>query len=284
MTLPEQAPARRHETATEKPAERGRFASVMRAYVVFGLLVSLKVVSRIFYRFRLRWEGPAPKSWSDVRILSALNHTSLYEPIYAGALPLGLLWRIARYGVVPVAEKTMRRPGIGLFFKMIAQNVVHVTRQPDQTWKAVLDRIGPDSLVVLFPEGRMKRPDGLDGDGKPMTVRGGIADVIEAAGGGRMLVAYLGGLHHIQAPGQFLPRAFHRVKLTLELLDVAWYREIMLHRGGEEGFKKAVIADLQERRDRYCPPGPRESLSLLTRQTAPRVTDSGSTPRPDDRT
>jgi hypothetical protein len=135
----------------------------------------------------------------------------------------------------------------------------------------------------MFPEGRMKRPDGLDGDGKPMTVRGGIADVINAVGDGRMLVAYLGGLHHVQAPGQFLPRAFHRIKLTLELLDVAWYREIMLHRGGEEGFKRAVVADLQERRDRHCPPGPRESLSLLARQIAPRATDSGGAPRPKDR-
>jgi hypothetical protein len=34
-------------------------------------------------------------------------------------------------------------------------------------------------MVLMAPEGRMKRADGLDAHGQPMTVRGGIADILE---------------------------------------------------------------------------------------------------------
>jgi 1-acyl-sn-glycerol-3-phosphate acyltransferase len=236
---------------------------LLRAYLVFTLLMSLRIASRIFFRQRVRWLGSQPGNWGDVRVVAALNHTSLYEPLYAGALPPRFLWHLARRGVLPVADKTLKRPLVGAFFKLLCQHVVVVTRQPDQTWQAVLDKIGPDSVVIIFPEGRMKRADGLDGDGKPMTVRGGIADILEAVGSGRMLVAYLGGLHHVQVPGQFLPRPFKTVESTLELLDVGWYKEIMLRRSGPAGFKRAVIEDLEARRERYCPPGPLESLSRV---------------------
>ena len=36
-----------------------------------------------------------------------------------------------------------------------------------------------DVVVVLSPEGRMKRKNGLDKHGRPMTVRGGIGDILD---------------------------------------------------------------------------------------------------------
>jgi hypothetical protein len=47
-------------------------------------------------------------------------------------------------------------------------------------------------------------------------VRGGIADILEAIPSGRMLLAYSGGLHHVQAPGEHVPRPFRTLYLNLE--------------------------------------------------------------------
>jgi hypothetical protein len=103
----------------------------------------------------------------------------------------------------------------------------------------------------------MMRANGLDAEGKPMTVRSGIADLLEAIGKGRMLLAYSGGLHHVQAPGQRLPRLFKRIRMNLEVVDIAAYNAARLAEGGgPKGFRRAVVADLERRRDELCPPGP----------------------------
>ena len=107
-------------------------------------------------------------------------------------------------------------------------------------------------MVVIAPEGRMKRRDGLDADGSPMTVRGGVADLLEHLKGGRMLIAYSGGLHHVQAPGQRLPRLFKTLRMRVQSLDISTYSRMIAISAGEP-FKQAVIADLQIRRDQYCP-------------------------------
>jgi len=118
----------------------------------------------------------------------------------------------------------------------------------------VLARIDPDAMVVILPEGRMKRANGLDSERRPMTVRGGIADILESIGEGRMLLAYSGGLHHVQVPGERWPRLFRTIRMRLEVLDLGAYHRELLAQAGPEGFKKAVIADLERRRDRNCPP------------------------------
>jgi hypothetical protein len=110
--------------------------------------------------------------------------------------------------------------------------------------------------VALLPEGRMKRATGLDSTGQPMTVRGGIADLIESLGAGRMLLAYSGGLHHVQAPGERFPRLWKTIRMRLELVDIASYRTALLAQAGAAGFKRAVIADLERRRDLHCPCAP----------------------------
>ncbi|HVS03878.1 MAG TPA: 1-acyl-sn-glycerol-3-phosphate acyltransferase [Thermoanaerobaculia bacterium] len=218
------------------------------------LLLGVKGFSRVFYRFDVGWVGDRLEDpWGDLRLIAILNHTSLYEPLFAGSVPNRLLADISRRGVVPVAEKTLRRPLVGRFFRLVAPQVVPVTRMRDHTWSEFARSITPQSLVVILPEGRMKRQSGLDAEGQPMTVRGGIADILRSMDQGRMLLAYSGGLHHVQAPGEVAPRLFRTLRIRFETLDVAAYREARLAEAGARGFKQAVVRDLEARRNRYCP-------------------------------
>lgn len=217
------------------------------------MLCGLKVLSRIFYRHDFQFIGPTPADpWADLRLVVFLNHTSLFEPVFLGAVPNRFIWRLAAHGVVPAASKTTDRPLVGLVFKFVAHHVIAITRQRDDTWFRVLRTIDPDSMVVIAPEGRMKRETGLDLHGNPMTVRGGVADILQAIESGRMLIAYSGGLHHVQIPGK-VPRIFKTVRLRVENIEISDYIKEMIARGGEENFKKTVIRDLEDRRDRYSP-------------------------------
>lgn len=228
----------------------------MRTLLIFAVLYSAKVFSRLFYRHRIEWVHETPGDrWKGHRVCIILNHTSLFEFLWAGTPPARFLWQIARHGVIPIAEVTTRRPMIGPFFKLIAQNVVSISRERDHTWQEVLTSIDdPQSLIILAPEGRMMRRDGLDKKGRPMTVRGGIADILSAVPSGRLLVAYSAGLHHVQAPGERWPRLFKQIRLRLEYIELGPYREQLLARAGKRGFKHAVVADLERRRDLYCYP------------------------------
>jgi 1-acyl-sn-glycerol-3-phosphate acyltransferase len=219
----------------------------------YPLLLAIKAVAKVFYRVDVDWvDEPATPPWDELRVIAILNHTSLYEPLLAGGVPNRLLHQIASRGVVPVAEKTLNRPIVGKFFRLVAPDVVPVTRQRDASWQELVDRIGPRSLVIIAPEGRMKRSTGLDSEGNPMTVRGGIADVLRGIPDGKMLLAYSGGLHHVQHPGEILPRPFKRIAMRLELIDIVDYRDRLQDEAGRHGFKKAVIQDLEARRDRIC--------------------------------
>ncbi|MEA2166170.1 MAG: hypothetical protein QOK37_4297 [Thermoanaerobaculia bacterium] len=221
--------------------------------MVFSMLTMLKFVSRIFYRYDLSWVGDVPPDpWQRIRLVAFLNHTSLFEPVFLGGVPANFIWRLAAHGVVPAAEKTTGRPLVGIIFKFVAHHVVAITRERDHTWFQVLNRIDPHSMVIIAPEGRMKRANGLDVHGNPMSVRGGIADILLAIKEGRMLIAYSGGLHHVQVPGK-LPRAFKTVRMRLEIIDIAEYIADMMRNGGADQFKKNVMRDLDRRRDFYCP-------------------------------
>jgi hypothetical protein len=230
--------------------------AIFRSALVFGLLVTLKILSKIFYRQDFSWVGPIPpQPWTrDVRLVAFLNHTSLFEPVFLSMVPSSFVWKLAAHGVVPAADKTTDRPLVGLIFRFVAHHVIAITRQRDDTWFQVLSKIDPQSMVVLAPEGRMKRETGLDLHGKPMTVRGGIADILLAIREGRMLIAYSGGLHHVQVPGR-VPRIFKTIRLRVENVDIAEYIKDMMSRGGEAEFKKNVMKDLDWRRDHYCPEG-----------------------------
>lgn len=226
--------------------------SMLRSVLVFAMLTALKYLSRVFYRFDFAWVGQVPpEPWKEIRLVAFLNHTSLFEPVFVGGVPGSFLWRLAAHGVVPAADKTTGRPLVGLVFKFVAHHVIAITRERDHTWFSVLQKIDPQSMVVLAPEGRMKRANGLDANGKPMNVRGGIADILLAIREGPMLLAYSGGLHHVQIPGHW-PSVFKTVRMRTEIVDIATYIESMMADGGPEQFKRNVMRDLDERRDFYC--------------------------------
>jgi hypothetical protein len=221
---------------------------------VFSLLMALKYVSKLFYKHDFQFIGPTPKDpWAGIRLVAFLNHTSLFEPVFLGGVPNRFLWRLAAHGVIPAASKTTERPLVGMIFKFVAHHVIAITRERDHTWFAVLNRIDPHSMVVIAPEGRMKRANGLDSNGNPMTVRGGIADILLAVKEGRVLFAYSGGLHHVQIPEHRMVRLFQTVRMRIENLEISDYIAEMMAAAGPDGFKKAVMKDLDVRRDRYAP-------------------------------
>jgi hypothetical protein len=230
--------------------------SLLRSLMVFSMLLMLKYVSKLFYRHDYGWVGDVqPRPWDNIRLVAFLNHTSLFEPVFLGGVPNSFVWRLAAHGVVPAADKTTGRPLVGMIFKFVAHHVVAITRERDHTWFQLLNKIDPHSMVIILPEGRMKRENGLDLHGNPMNVRGGIADILVAMKQGRMLIAYSGGLHHVQFPGG-LPRIFKTVRLRLEIVDIAAYVDEMMRNGGADQFKKNVMRDLDRRRDFYCPEEP----------------------------
>ena len=244
----------------------------MQPYLTYLLIQVLRLISRIFYRFEVKWvREPPADPWTDLRVIAVLNHTSLYEWLFAGVVPNRLIHQLAFHGVVPIAEKTARRPLIGRFYGMMARHVVPITRKRDHTWAEVLGRIEKDAVVILLPEGRMKRSTGLDLHGRPMTMRGGIADVILSSQTGRFLIAYSGGLHHVQHPGETFPRLFKTIRMNFENLDLDEYRQDLLDRFGEEGFRNAVKRDLERRRDLYCP----EENPLDSHQPSAGETEDG---------
>jgi len=228
----------------------------MRTLLVTFLLLVIKTFARLFYRLEQEWVGPKPaNAWQRIRVVAVLNHTSLFEVLFAGMPPNHFLWRMARHGVVPIADKTTKRPIVGLLFRLVAGNVVSISRERDHTWAKVLESIDDrDSMVVIAPEGRMKRANGLDAFGRPLVVRSGIAEILDAIPEGPFLIGYSQGLHHIQVPGQTFPRLFQPVRMRFEQLDIATYRAAMRARsdGTPEGFSRAVVDDLTRRRDSYC--------------------------------
>ncbi|WP_319523673.1 hypothetical protein [uncultured Desulfosarcina sp.] len=226
----------------------------MREQCVYTMLRGIKRISRVFYRFDIQWVHPSPaEPWRNLRLVAFLNHTSLYEPLFVGGFPNDFIRRIAFKGLMPVADKATGRPLMGFFFRMVAKNVVAVTRKHDHTWDQVLTTVQPDSMVIIMPEGRMMRSNGLDKNGRPMTVRGGIADILQSIPAGRMLLTYSAGLHHVQIPGQRrLPRPFKTLRMRLETVDIGEYRDRLMSQYGPDGFKQALIRDLESRRNRYC--------------------------------
>ncbi|HRC87762.1 MAG TPA: hypothetical protein PK413_19380 [Thermoanaerobaculia bacterium] len=248
----------------------------MRSFFTFCLLATLKVLCQLFFRYDLDWVGEFPEKnrWGGLRVAAVLHHTSLYEFLWVSAPPFRFLWQVAWHGVVPVADSTLARSGVGTFYKTVARHVVPISRERDHTWREVLQKIGdPRSVVVILPEGRMMRRNGLDKHGKPMTVRGGIADLLLGVDEGRLLLAYSRGLHHVQAPGERFPRLFRTLSMRFESIDIPSYRERLLAEVGEKGFKRAVIEDLEARRDHYCFPDPEERERIFAARAAARAAE-----------
>lgn len=224
----------------------------VRILVRFAFLAGIKAASRLLYSFDSEWVGERPEApFAEARVGVLLNHTSLFEPILLALFPWSWIWAVASRGVMPGADSTLDRPFAGRLIKLLVPKAVSVTRSRDRTWAEFLSHVEEDAVVLLSPEGRMKRPNGLDKHGKPMTLRGGIVDILERKSGGTMLLVYSEGLHHVQAPGEGFPRLFKRVRARMEEIPVVRYKEMMGF--GTPAFRDNVLADLAARRDRHCP-------------------------------
>jgi hypothetical protein len=195
----------------------------MRTLLSFIILLSIKAFTKLFYTTEVVWINSEP-SFDRIRLIAFLNHTSLYEPLYIGVLPVSFIWRLARKLIAPGADKTLDRPLVGFFWKIMSPGMISITRRRDKSWIRFMNAIHDRAVVIMALEGRMKRRNGLDLAGRKMTVKSGVADIIAELEEGNILVAYSGGLHHVQVPGQKLPRLFKKLKLNLEILDVEEYK------------------------------------------------------------
>jgi len=214
----------------------------------FILLLVVKCVCRLLYRYRLTWlSNEQFESFSQVRLIVLLNHTSLYEPIFVGFAPIHVLWRLSGELIAPGADVTLNdRPIVGRIYHALLPGMIPISRKKDETWQLFLRKASGDHLVAILPEGRMKRRDGLDKHGQPMTVRGGVADVLSVKDKGKILFVYSGGLHHIHAPGDAFPKPFKTVSAQAEMMDISTYKG-SLNYDDEGTFKRAVIQDMQKR-------------------------------------
>lgn len=218
----------------------------------FFFLAAIKALSKVFFTFRAEWVGRRPTTpFRRARIALLLNHTSLFEPILMARLPYIFLWHVARRGLLPGADSTLDRPLVGKVFKWMAPNVVSVTRNRDKSWRDFIAKVEEETIVVMSPEGRMKRRNGLDKHGRPMTMRGGIVDILEKKNRGTLLLLYSEGLHQVQAPGEGFPNLFKEVRMRFEEIPIKDYKEDLGH--GTPEFRANVMRDLERRRDRHCP-------------------------------
>ncbi len=224
----------------------------MRRLIAFFILSCVKTISHLLWRCEYHWVGEPPyDAWEKTRIIVLMNHTSLYEPIYIQVFSYPYLWHLAGTLSVPGADVTLKRPIVGFFWKLMVPNIAPVSRKKDETWSNYLASIKTDSTVMIAPEGRMKRPNGLDKYGKQMSVRGGLVDIVEAIQGGGMMLCLSGGLHHIQKPGQLLPRPFKPIRMNLCYIDIESYIKSFPDDARER--KIAMVADLQKRLETDCP-------------------------------
>jgi hypothetical protein len=225
----------------------------MRKIISFSILSSVKILSHIFFRGKFNWITPAPnKPWSQARLMVFLNHTSLYEPLFIQNLSFSFLWQLVGRVNIPGADITLNRPIVGRFWKMMLPNISSVTRKKDDSWSNYLNSIKPDSMILIAPEGRMKRPGGLDKFGKPMNVKGGVADILENLNDGAMILCISGGLHHIQAPGQVFPRLFKTIHMNLAYFDIKEYKE-QFRLLSQRERKMKITQDLQVHLENNCP-------------------------------
>lgn len=227
----------------------------MMSLISYFFMLTLKYFAKLFYRFEVNWpKGENRMRWNDVRLLVFLNHTSLYEFLYLGILPNSFLRRMSKKMVVPAADKTLDRPVVGIFFKLFSPGgMVKITRKRDESWEKFLGAIAPDSMILIAPEGRMMRKNGLDLEGNKMTVRGGILDVLEGLDHGQMAIAYSGGLHHVQIPGEGWPRVFKTLKLNIETFEIEKYKAMFQDTIGSEAWRRAVLDDMQKRLETKVP-------------------------------
>jgi len=224
----------------------------MKSLVSYIILLTTKYLSAIFYRFEIGWSA-TPIRWNDVKLIIFLNHTSLFEFLYVGFLPNHFLRKLSKRMVAPTADKTLNRPIVGFFFKLFSPGMVPITRKRDNSWDNFIESIYEDSIIIIAPEGRMMRKNGLDLQGKKMNVKPGIVDILSSLEHGQMIIAYSGGLHHVQIPDEGFPKLFKTLSMNLDAFDIQDYKRMFTDNIGSEIWKKAVLDDLQWRLENRIP-------------------------------
>lgn len=223
----------------------------MGALVRFLFLLVIKTGSRLLWSFDSGWVGAAPaRPFGDVRLALLLNHTSLFEPIFMAVFPPRWLWRVAAEAVIPGADITLERPVAGRVFKWMSPKVIAISRARDHTWDAFMEEIDHGAVVLMAPEGRMKRANGLDKKGRPMSMMSGVVDILARLDRGDLLLFYSAGLHHVHEPGRRFPRLFRRVKSRMEQMPIREFKART--RFDEAGGRERVLAELERLRDLHC--------------------------------
>ncbi|MBL4942220.1 MAG: 1-acyl-sn-glycerol-3-phosphate acyltransferase [Colwellia sp.] len=214
------------------------------ALIRFAILVCLKLIVMVFYRFKERWLSSATKQqWREVNFIIFLNHTSLFETLFIRIAPFSFLWRLANHLIVPGADVTFDRPIVGKIMHLLIPGCIPISRKKDDTWQYFLSQVNDDKITAILPEGRMKRRNGLDKEGKTMTVRSGFVDILQKLNHGKILFLYSGGLHHIQAPGDKLPKIFKTINVNLEMVDLVTYKQ-QFNTVDNDIFKSQVMTDV----------------------------------------
>lgn len=226
----------------------------MKSLVSYLTLLCIKYFSKVFYTFQITWPPKEKRiRWNDVKLIIFLNHTSLFEFLFLGFLPNHFLRTLSKRMVAPAADKTLNRPLVGFFFKLFSPGMMPITRKRDNTWDEFLESIYEDSIIIIAPEGRMMRKNGLDLDGNKMTVKPGVVDVLKGLNKGQMVLAYSGGLHHVQIPGEGLPKLFKTIKMNIETFEIPEYKNLFNVPTGSDIWKKMVLDDLQNRLETKVP-------------------------------
>lgn len=227
----------------------------MKSLISYITLLAIKYTSQIFYRFKIGWPkgGSSAIKWNEIKLIVFLNHTSLFEFLYLGFLPNRFLRILSKRMVAPAADKTLNRPLVGFFFKLFSPGMMSITRKRDDSWDQFLESIYEDSIIIIAPEGRMKRENGLDLDGNKMTVKPGVVDILKGLSKGQLVFALSGGLHHVQIPGQGLPKLFKTIKLNLETFDISEYKSLFQSVIGSDAWKTEVLNDMQHRLECHLP-------------------------------
>lgn len=246
-----------------------------RRIFVFCMLGLVKTIGHLFFSFNKNTTDGKETDWNSVRVIAWINHTSLFDLFLICTFPYRFLWQASKDCMTPIAEKTVKRPILGLLFRNLTSKKTFVSQKRDDSWNQFLDSIDNSSIVALFPEGRMKRKNGLDKQGRKLTIRGGIADILQKKNEGKMLIIYSGGMHHIQAPGEKWPKLFQTIHVRLESTDISEYKNSLKLKKPfrpnddlieakssmisnelddeslkAESFKTEVIKDLTERRSK----------------------------------
>jgi len=209
----------------------------------FTLLLLLKIFSHVFYPCKAQWVPKKIQHWHDIKLIIFLNHTSLFEVLFIQLASIKGLWAIADRFIAPGADITFARPIVGKILHTLIPGIIPISRKKDDTWQHFLSQVDDEKITAILPEGRMKRRNGLDKHGQPMSVRSGFIDILEKLHHGQMLFVYSGGLHHIQAPGEKLPKLFKTIKADLEVVDLLKYKQ-QFNEGDSAEFKSQVLADV----------------------------------------